>query len=101
MISIGRGIFTIVALAFLVGVAWLSTQQFEVMIYKFALVSCAGVLGYWLDIVLFPHYRPEITAKKLAEQDHGDHSWYLLAASLQIRRALIILAVVLGICLGL
>ena len=99
--NLQRGLFTAGAILLLIGVAWLSMHQFQVMIYKFSLVSCAGVLGYWLDIVLFPHFRPERTYKKLEESSNGDHSWYLLAASIQIRRAIVILAVVLGISLGL
>jgi len=99
--DLNRGIFTAVALVLLIGVAWISMQQFEIMIYKFALVACAGVLGYWVDILLFPHFRPEEASKKLKENAKDGHSWYILAASIQIRRALIILAVIMGVSLGL
>jgi len=50
--------FAILAAALAVLVAALAPQQLPVIIYKFALVTLAAVLGYWLDRHLFPYGRP-------------------------------------------
>ena len=99
--NIQRIVFTVIAIVLLIGVAWLSLHQIQVMIYKFALVTCAGILGFWLDVILFPHFRPDKSMKLLDGNKLGEHNEYLLVAAIQIRRALIILAVVIGISLGL
>jgi len=50
----------IVLALLLIGIVLLvAPQQVPVMIYKLALVSLAGLAGYWLDRSLFPYARPD------------------------------------------
>lgn len=64
-------------------------EQMPVIGYKLALVMLGAVLAYWIDRALFPYARPHACAGE----------WPLAMAS--IRRALIVLACVLGLTLGL
>lgn len=108
--NLQRGIFTVIALGLLVAVAYLSSVQLEIMLYKFALVSLAAILGYWIDVLLFPHYRATEYKEKLNKiENHEDtegtpsehRGLYTLVASIQIRRSIIVLAVIIGIAMGL
>lgn len=78
----------VVALVLLAFLAWLAPQQLPVVAYKLSLVTLAVVLAYWLDRALFPYQRP-----------HGLKGMVAVIAS--CRRALIVLACVLGLTLGL
>ena len=72
----------------ILAIAWLSPPQLPVMLYKVAMVTMGAVLGYWIDRALFPYARP-----------HKCKDWaYSLT---MLRRALIVLACVLGMTLGL
>jgi hypothetical protein len=64
--------------------------QAPVVLYKSALVTLGAVLGYWLDRALYPYARPH----ELIGED-----WIMSLACL--RRALIVIACVLGLTLGL
>lgn len=76
------------ALLLVMALAWLAPQQLPVVAYKLTLVTLAVVLAYWLDRALFPYQRP-----------HKLEGWVAVFAS--CRRALIVLACVLGLTLGL
>jgi len=80
--------WAIVALCLLASLAWLAPQQLPIVAYKLALVTLAVVLAYWLDRALFPYQRP-----------HTLTGWVAVMAS--CRRALVVLACVLGLTLGL
>lgn len=82
-------LITVVLLALL---AYLAPQQLPVVLYKCALVTMGAVLGYWIDRMLFPYARPH------QYHQFGDR-WFLSLAAL--RRAVIVLACVLGLTLGL
>jgi len=65
-------------------------QNLPVVVYKMTLVSLAVVLGFWADVGLFPYARP------------GDLKGEgIIYAAAMIRRALVVLAVVIGVTLGL
>lgn len=66
-------------------------QQIPVALYKFYLVTCAGVAGYYLDRELFPYARPD-----LFEVGGRD----LLFGMAQIRRAIIVGCMMLAVGLG-
>jgi hypothetical protein len=74
----------------LAGLAALAPQQAPVVLYKFVLVILGAVLAYWVDRSLFPYARPH----ELLPDD-----WPMGMACL--RRALVLLACVLGLTLGL
>jgi hypothetical protein len=67
-------------------------QQLPVVLYKVALVTLGAMLGYWIDRALFPYARPHSVCT-------GTDYWPRAMA--MIRRALIVLACVLGLTLGL
>ena len=102
-----------VAAALLVGaLALVSPVQLPVMLYKLALVLLAGCVGYWLDRWLFPYSRPDgYLAQEWRKHDAdfpADAADYavvpgyesIFAAAL-LRRALVVLGVMLAVGLGL
>ncbi len=95
----------LVSVVLLAGIALISPQQLPVVLYKIALVTIAAVLGYWLDRTLFPYARPHKFIEAtfdvpLSEIECHRLNWQQ-AAFATLRRALIVLACVLGLTLGL
>jgi hypothetical protein len=84
-------LWTIIALALLLALAAIRPEQLQVVVYKAGLVTLAAVIGYWIDRSLFPYKqdRPHECIGGL----HIVGAW--------LRRALIVLACVLGMTLGL
>lgn len=95
----------LVSVVLLAGIALISPQQLPVVLYKIALVTIAAVLAYWLDRTLFPYARPHLEfqwANECQKHDPQTEASARLGASLAtLRRALIVLACVLGLTLGL
>jgi len=87
--------WAVVALGLLIVLAVVAPQQIEVVVYKAALVTLAAVLGYWIDRRLFPGARPHIYLPDDA------NSLTVPAVLVQLRRAVIVLACILGLTLGL
>ena len=69
----------------------LAPQQALVTLYKFSLVTGAGVAGYYLDRELFPYARPD------RFQSCGRETVF---AAAQIRRAIIVAAMMLAVGMG-
>ena len=90
---INRSLFVIITALLLVSVFLISPAQLPVIIYKASLVTLAAILGYWIDYLLFPHMRPGI--------NDGNDQDPIIRSSIAIRRALIILATILGMSLAL
>ena len=84
-------LWTIIALCLLLALAEIRPEQLQVVLYKAGLVTLAAVIGYWIDRSLFP-YR-EARPHECIGGIHIVGAW--------LRRALIVLAVVLGMTLGL
>lgn len=82
--------WTTITLCLLLVLAVIAPTKLPVVLYKVGMVTLAVTLAYWLDRALFPGGRPHqlITLR------------YLVAAA-WLRRALIVLACVLGLTLGL
>ena len=75
--------------AFLLFIIWLvQPQQIEVVLYKAALLTLFAHLGYWIDRRMFWYSRCGDVAADI------DIYW-------QIRRAIIVAAVIIGGCLAL
>lgn len=91
---------SIVLMAFL---GLIEPQQLTVLVYKLLLVSAAAVMGYWLDRSLFPYARPHVLVNLPAPDDCCEcaRNMRLTAGLAMLRRALVILAVVIGVALGL
>ncbi|PKM31747.1 MAG: hypothetical protein CVV07_01140 [Gammaproteobacteria bacterium HGW-Gammaproteobacteria-11] len=97
----------IVALVMMLGLALAAPEQVPVIFYKLSLVVLGAVLAYWLDRALFPYGRPHTCLSGLpgpggcvpsdVERDRSE----LRFAFACLRRALIVLACVLGLTLGL
>ncbi|MBL5859542.1 putative holin [Serratia fonticola] len=102
----------IAAILLLVLIAFLSPAQIGVTVYKLALVSIAVVLGYHLDRGLFPYASPgsylsqdwKTTPPFMGTQDVEYPivaGYQLVFAAVLLRRAIIVLAVVIGVTMGL
>ncbi|WP_051299246.1 putative holin [Marinobacterium litorale] len=102
-------VWLLVSIALLAAIAWVSPHQLPVVLYKIALVTIAAVLAYWLDRTLFPYARPHVLFGEADHYQDGDlkrdraqEAGYRWSASIAtLRRALIVLACVLGLTLGL
>ncbi|NWO05360.1 MAG: hypothetical protein HLX50_06575 [Alteromonadaceae bacterium] len=99
----------IVALVLVLALAWLAPQQLPVVAYKLALVTIAVVLAYWLDRALFPYARPHVMFRCATDyQQSPDREERIRGSSVRwsaniamLRRALIVIACVLGLTMGL
>ncbi|MEA1605753.1 putative holin [Pseudomonas spirodelae] len=83
-------LWTIITLCLMVALALIRPEQLQVVLYKAGLVTLGAVLGYWIDRSLFTD------ASRPHECIGGIHivgAW--------LRRALIVLACILGLTLGL
>jgi len=101
----------IAAALLVIAIAVISPQQLPIALYKLNLISLAAVVAYWLDRALFPYARPDSylqtdwrkgTNEPYDEADYRVVAGYeqVFAAAL-IRRALIVIGVVVGVALGL
>ena len=80
--------WTLITIGLLIGLYLIAPSKIAVVLYKAALVTGGAVLAYWIDRALFPYARPDQV--RAAHQPWAG-----------IRRALIVLACVLGLTLGL
>ena len=100
-------LWVFVTMALMICLALAAPEQMPVIAYKVALVTLGVVLAYWLDRALFPYARPhEYMPKPLGPggcgPDPQEADRYTVAfAAACLRRALVVLACVLGLTLGL
>lgn len=85
------GWWTLISLCLLAALAFVSPQQLQVVLYKVLLVTLAAVIAYWIDRELFPYSQDR--PHRCVGTVHIVGAW--------LRRALIVLACVLGLTLGL
>lgn len=101
----------LLAVLLLAAIALIAPAQLPVVLYKACLVALAAVLGYWLDRALFPYARPDSYLQRdwrlgtEGPEHEADYPvvpnyWREFCAA-QIRRALIVGCVVLGVAAGL
>jgi len=101
----------LLAVALAAVVALISPQQVPVAAYKLALVTMGGYLGYWLDRWVFPYARPDgylcrnWQGEQPGKADAADYAvapgYEQVFAAAMIRRALIMLAVILAVGMAL
>ncbi|KWZ43760.1 hypothetical protein WS72_13440 [Burkholderia savannae] len=101
----------VAAFILITAIALVSPQQLPVALYKLSLVSLAAVVAYWLDRGLFPYARPDSylerdwrygSAGPMLDADYRVVAGYeMVFAAAMMRRALIVLGVVIGVALGL
>ena len=105
-------LFLLVAVLLLAVIVSVYPERLSVVVYKAALIALAAVIGYWLDRVLFPYARPDSflwrdwrkgTDEPEGEVDYPLASTDYMAAycAAQLRRALVVGGVVLGVAAGL
>ncbi|HAR61745.1 MAG TPA: hypothetical protein DCS18_16350 [Alcanivorax sp.] len=82
--------WALVAAALLAVVAILHPEQLRVVLWKLCLVALAAPVSYWIDRAIFPYGRPHAM-----KPDDGRREVAMF------RRAIVFLAVVLGLTLGL
>lgn len=84
-------LWTIISIGLLLTLFIIRPEQLQVVLYKLLLVTLAAVVAYWIDRSLFPYQqdRPHQCIGGI----HIVGAW--------LRRALIVLACVLGMTLGL
>lgn len=80
--------WTLITVGLLIVLYLIAPTKIAVVLYKAALVTGGGVLGYWIDRALFPYARPD--------RVRATHQPWA-----GIRRALIVLACIIGLTLGL
>lgn len=82
--------WTGIAVALLALIGLVAPAQLPVVLYKCSLAVIGVVLAYWVDRALYPYARPH---------ELLDNDWIMSLGCL--RRALIVIACVLGLTLGL
>lgn len=86
-------LWMLISVLLLFSVAAISPKEIPVILYKLSMVTTGAVLGYWIDRALYPYDRPHSYAE--AGED-------LIPRGLaMLRRALVVIACVLGLTLGL
>lgn len=96
----------LITIGLLLAIAIIQPQQLSVVLYKSALVTLGGVIGYWIDRRLFPYARPHraLDQQRSAAQAGDEEvaiSQGFFAAFSMLRRSVIVLACILGLTLGL
>lgn len=86
-------VWMVVAVLLLAGVAYVSPQQFPVVMYKLSMVTVSAVVAYWIDRSLFK-YTGQARMDPDMERD-------LYGAARLVARALVYVGTVLGVTLGL
>ena len=104
-------IWLLAAIALLGVMALLSPAQLPVALYKASLIALAAVLGYWLDRALFPYARPDGYLRRDwrygSDEPEGEVDYPVMECHMrafctaQMRRAIVVGAVVLGVAVGL
>ena len=93
-------IWLVFSVALMAWLGFIQPQQLQVVLYKALLVFSAAVIGYWIDRSLFSYSRPHIYLTPGSCILFKPNQQLVFAAAM-IRRALIIVAVILGMALGL
>lgn len=83
--------WSIISLGLLLALYFIRPEQLQVVLYKAALVTIAATLAYWIDRSLFPYAQA---------RPHQCISFMQIVGA-WMRRAVIVLACVLGMTLGL
>lgn len=99
-----RIVFVAIAIALMYWLFHISPDiKFPLVTYKLTLVTVGAILGYVLDMALFPNFRPKDIAEEIdstTDETHL-HGLYRVASASVLRRAVIVGASILALCLGL
>jgi len=101
----GRRVALFITLLLALSVGLWAPMQGQVIIFKICLVTLASLVGYWIDRMIFPYARIHVMKAQFDFSEQMDKSCQQMYSQnfniAQIRRALIVLAAILGVCLGL
>lgn len=75
----------------LIAVAWFAPQQLSIIVFKGCLIAIATCMAFWVDHSLF---------KRAHDRIEGADQRDLYSSMCLLRRALIFMACVLGLALG-
>jgi len=87
------------ALLTLLGILLLAPTQAGVLLWSLSKLALAAWLGYWVDRSLFRNCRPH-QVLTVAMGPDPTLAQVVMAAAVMLRRALVILAAILGLGLG-
>lgn len=88
--------FTLLAMALVALLYHLSPAQLPVVLDKFAQVTLAAVLGYWLDRHIFPESRPS----DWIDGHAGTETEWQAYSTAALRRAIIIAATEIAVAIA-
>lgn len=74
--------------------------KFPLLLHKLSMVTVAAIVAYFLDYILFPNFRPGDLAKELEKEHHTSDGKFHLVGMCNIRRAIIIIGVIIGVSQG-
>ena len=96
-----RFVFVLIALALVYFIFTTSPHvKFPLLLHKLSMVTVAAIVAYFLDYILFPNFRPGDLAKELDEEHHTSDGKHQLVGMCNIRRAIIIVGIVIGVSQG-
>ena len=82
-------------------VLFFAPQQIPVTLYKLSLVTMAGLVGFWLDRLIFPYARPDqVMIRTFSVGGPFVGSREIVFIGCMIRRAIIVLGAMLAMGLG-
>lgn len=96
----------LITICLVLAIALIQPQQLQVVVYKACLVALGGVIAYWIDRRMFPYARPHEMVKRYTKavsraDEDGAIGHGLVASLAMIRRAIVVLACILGLTLAL
>lgn len=104
---LNRLLFVILTVALVYAVKVYLPKDMNIIMFKATLVTLGAVIGYWLDVLLFPHFKPKVFKNAILDHYKANattekvHGLCVVSAGIQVRRALVIFATVLTMGIGL
>jgi len=96
-----RFVFVLIALGLVYFIFSTSPNvKFPLMLHKLSMVTVAAIIGYFLDYILFPNFRPGDLAKVIEDEKYPTRGLYQLVGMCNIRRAIIIVGMIIGVSQG-
>ena len=74
--------------------------KFPLMLHKLSMVTVAAIVGYFLDYILFPNFRPSDLAKRIEDNPYPEDGFLQMTGLCNLRRAVIIVGMIIGVSQG-
>jgi hypothetical protein len=104
---LNRLLFLVLTIALVYAVKTYLPKNIDIIFYKVTLVTIGAVLGYWIDVLLFPHFKPKVFKGAILDHMKAHHTTdgvsglCTISAGIQVRRAIVIFATILTMGIGL